>query len=473
MALTPNSQGPLYEIPGVVSIGQAFRLDSERTEDHWEAVGSIGHATVHHTLGFGGAVQHIPLRARFGDRFAGVFVFPTLDAFALGQPDFYVQAFGRQQTAFSTTPAGLWVEDKWRPGRGVTLTAGLRWDAQRLPAPFASPKANVAPRVGLAWTPNPSAASGRTLVLRAGAGWFFDRYPLAYLNEAIQKDGVGAYELILAGAAARRAFAGDLTGAQPSAYRASSDFSSTYSRKFSVGAEQGLSDSTKVTVEYSAVRGFHLPRIRNANGSLPALNILEQTARSSFHGVSVSLERKLTREMSFLVAYQGGRTRDDGSDFDERPLDPLDIRKDWGLSRQHQAHRLAASGLFELPEDLFGEWAEDVVVSPILSVGSGRPLNGLLTTDVYRTGAFPLSARPAGLGRNTFFAPGPFNLDLRLMKGFWVMDGRAILQVGVETFNLLNHTNLLRASPFLTPTHGARLETLNPRQIQLMAQFEF
>jgi hypothetical protein len=481
VALTPNSRGALLEIPGVVSVGQSFRLDSARTEDHWEAVGSLGRASVHHTVGFGGSVQHIPLRARFGDRFAGIFVFPTLDDFTAGRPDLFVQAFGGQETSYSTAPAGLWLEDRWRPGRGVTLTAGLRWDAQRLPAGFTSPKANVAPRIGLAWTPVPDAPASRTLVLRAGAGWFFDRYPLAYLNEAVQKDGITGFEQILTGGAARQAFAfgagAGLTEAiadEPvSSYRADPAFTSTHSRKLSVGAEQGLSESTKVSVEYSAVRGFHLPRIRNANGGLPALNLLEQTARSSFHGVSASLERRLTREMAFLVAYQAGRTRDDGSDFDERPLDPLDISKDWALSRQHQAHRLAASGLFELPEGTFGEWAEDVIVSPILTIGSQRPLNALLTTDAYRTGAFPLSARPQGFSRNTFKAAGTFNFDLRLMKGFWVMDRRAILQVGVEAFNLLNHTNVLRASPFYTASHGARLETLNPRQIQLMAQFEF
>jgi hypothetical protein len=470
VTLTPNSRGALLEVPGVVSLGQAYRLDSARTEDHWEAVASVGRATVHHTLGFGGAVQYIPLRARFGDRFAGVFVFPDLDAFATGRPDVFVQAFGRQQTDLSTTPAGLWVEDRWRAARGLTVTAGLRWDAQRLPAGFPSPTANLAPRLGVAWSPQ------KTLVVRAGAGLFFDRYPLAYLKQARQ-----GTEQFLTGAAAWRAFslgAGGSLGApvsdEPlSFYRADSAFPSTYSRKLSVGAEKGLSDSTKLTVEYSAVRGFHLPRIRNANGGLPALSLLEQTARSSYHGVSVSLERRLTREMAFLVAYQAGRARDDGSDFDERPLDPLDLRKDWGLSRQHQAQRLAASGLFELPEGLFSEAFEDVVFSPILTVGAGRPLNGLLTTDVYRTGAYPLSARPEGEGRNTFQTPAEVNLDLRLMKGFWVMDGRAILQVGVEAFNLLNHTNLLRASPFLTASHGARLETLNPRQVQLMAQFEF
>ncbi len=42
------------------------------------------------------------------------------------------------------------------------------------------------------------------------------------------------------------------------------------------------------------------------------------------------------------------------------------------------------------------------------------------------------------------------NLDLRLMKGFWVKDGRAIVQVGVEAFNLLNHSNALRVSPFFS-----------------------
>ncbi|MBI1356846.1 MAG: hypothetical protein GC160_21110 [Acidobacteria bacterium] len=461
VGLSPNSRGALLEIPGVVSLGQAFRLDSQRTEDHWEAVGSLGFATVKHTLGFGGSMQYIPLQARFDDRTAGIFVFPTLQAFSAGLPDLFVQRFSPAATRLSTTPGGLWVEDRWRPGRGVTLSAGLRWDAQRLPAGFRSPKANFAPRLSAAWTPADS------LVLRAGMGWFFDRYPLAFLKEA------GWTEQILAGTAAQRAFGlglgaglgAPVPGEQLSTYQADPDFPTTYSRKISVGAEQGLSDSTKLSVEYSAVRGFHLPRIRNANGGLPALNLLEQTARSSYHGFSASLERKMTREMTFLVAYQAGRTRDDGSDFDERPLDPLDIRKDWALSRQHQGQRLAASGLFEL--------FEDVVLSPILTVGTPRPLNTLLTTDAYRTGAYPLSARPEGVARNTARAAGVFSLDLRVMKGFWVMDDRAILQVGVEAFNLLNHTNVLRANPFDTPSHGARLETLNPRQLQLMAQFEF
>ncbi len=42
---------------------------------------------------------------------------------------------------------------------------------------------NLAPRLGLAWQPK-----GQPFVLRVGLGLFFDRYPLAFLNDAIQKD---------------------------------------------------------------------------------------------------------------------------------------------------------------------------------------------------------------------------------------------------------------------------------------------
>jgi len=64
------------------------------------------------------------------------------------------------------------------------------------------------------------------------------------------------------------------------------------------------------------------------------------------------------------------------------------------------------------------------------------------------------------------------------MKGFWVKEGRAILQVGVEAFNLLNYSNALQVSPFFSSgagqlgSRGEALETLNARQIRLMVQFE-
>jgi hypothetical protein len=105
--------------------------------------------------------------------------------------------------------------------------------------------------------------------------------------------------------------------------------------------------------------------------------------------------------------------------------------------------------------------------------GSGRPLNTLLTSDVYRTGAYPISARPLDFPRNVAWMPRTVSLDTRVMKTIKVKHGRALFQFGVEAFNLLNHTNRLRVSPYYTATFGGLIEAQNPRQVQLMAQLEY
>jgi hypothetical protein len=106
-------------------------------------------------------------------------------------------------------------------------------------------------------------------------------------------------------------------------------------------------------------------------------------------------------------------------------------------------------------------------------------LNALDTTDTFHTGAYPISARPPGLGRNPFYTPGTASLDARLMRTFPVHENRAVLQMGVESFNILNHTNPLRISPFYEASgqslksYRGVVETLNARQVQFFIQFEY
>jgi hypothetical protein len=70
-------------------------------------------------------------------------------------------------------------------------------------------------------------------------------------------------------------------------------------------------------------------------------------------------------------------------------------------------------------------------------------------------------------------------VDLRMMKTFPVHQNRAVLQVGIEGFNLANHTNAARVSQFYAAggerlrSYGHEIETLNARQIQFMVQFEY
>jgi hypothetical protein len=484
--LVPNSRGALLEIPGVASFGQSPLLDSSRTEDHLQAVESVTLVRGAHQFGFGASLQHITLDTRLTNRFAGVFIFPTLDAFTRGAPDVFLQAFGDPHTNYTTDPTAFWAQDQWRPASGLTVVAGLRYEVQRLPAPFHSPTRNFAPRLGIAWQPH-----GRGgWVFRAGAGLFYDRYPLAFLNDAIQKDGIHGFEQYAAGADAVRVFAlargGTLTapidGIARTLYRPDPGFDSTptYSRKFTAGGEREGDADTPGTLEYMNIAGFHLPRLRNAALALPPQFTLEQSAGSRYEGVSLTLRRRLSKELTYLLAYTAGNARDDASDYDEQPLNPANTRADWSRSRQYQAHRIVASGIFELPFDDFAApaWLQNIGkhldLAPVVSFGTPRPINALATTDLYRTGAYPITARPAGLARNPFYERGVFNVDLRVTKGFEWWKDHGIFLFGIGFYNLTNHTNALRVSQYYgLATYRGLIETLNARQVQFSFQWEF
>src|SRR5262249_57912039 len=104
------------------------------------------------------------------------------------------------------------------------------------------------------------------------------------------------------------------------------DATPTYARKLTVGAERSLDVDTTVTVEYMNVAGFHLPRLRNAALTLAPQFTLEQSAVSRYQGVSVTLRRRLSKELTYLLGYTAGRARHDASPFRAQPVTPANRR---------------------------------------------------------------------------------------------------------------------------------------------------
>lgn len=389
--LTPNSREMFVEIPGVLSFGQGWRLDQQRNEQYFEVVDGLTLVAGGNTMSLGASVHDVRFDGRLANRFGGLTLYPTLADYRAGRVDFTIRALGRPDTAYSTTPLGFWINDRWQARRGITVEAGLRYDYQRMPAGLPASTRNIAPRFGLAWNPGGESK----LVFRFGAELFFDRYPLAFLNEAIQKDGVNALE--------QYSYPG-LNLNFRAAYRVSKNLPAAYGGKLTAGVERQLNADTTLAFEYSHVWGLHLPRIRNTAGGLPTAFLLEQNASSTFEGATVTLSRKMTSEFGYLLSYTGGRTNDDGSDYDEQAQNPLDLRQEWARSRQHQAYRVIATGLFEIEVlEKMSEKLSHIHIVPTFTFGSGRPLNVLQSSDAFRTGAFPLSARVGK--RNSAFTP--------------------------------------------------------------------
>jgi hypothetical protein len=389
---------------------------------------------------------------------------------------------------------------------------------------------NFSPRIGLAYSPS------RRWVLRVGYGIFFDRYVLANLNRAIEKNGVQAFEQVADGDAAATVFqttAGGPLAAQSAAiahsiFRANLRLATPYSQQASVGAEYPLAHDLAAIVNYLLVRGVKLPRAQNTNLLLPVvlapqnaalLGVLnptpqqlgrpvfgpgrsdplldaiyqgEDSASSTYQGLTVSLNRRMADESEFLVGCTLSRTVDDASDFDEQPENPFNLRVEHGLARQHQQHRFVFNALWELPigeEERRGSNLGDtsgvltrafnhLELGAILTIESGRPVNPLTGVDSGRGHTIPLSARPLGFGRNSLNVRELATVDLRVLKYFRFGES-ARLDLVAESFNLPNRTNVVPINPVfgsnLTPLAGLGrpLAGRGARQIQFSIDFEF
>src|SRR6266852_2779926 len=147
------------------------------------------------------------------------------------------------------------------------MNLGGRYDYEALPSPFRSDSNNFSPRLGLAWSPS------KEWVVRGGFGLFYDRLPLAFLNRAIQKNGVQAFEQVANDADATAVFAATgggrslvpVVGIAPSIFRADPQFVTPYSAQANVGVEHLLSENITFRADYLFTRGVHRPRTRNVN----------------------------------------------------------------------------------------------------------------------------------------------------------------------------------------------------------------
>lgn len=520
----PTGSG--IEIVGRARFGRSPDADSARRETREQFVDNISLSRARSEWKTGATLNRVSLRDDASEGFRGLFIFRTLDDFANGRPALWRQAFGNSHTRFSVTSFGAFLQNQLGLASGLTLNLGARYDVEHLPSPFRTDKNNLSPRLGLAFS------LSNKWVVRAGFGLYYDRLPLAFLNRALQKNGVQAFEQVATDEEAARAFVATGGGRalnpsaaiSPSIFRADPHFATPYSLQTNVGVERLLSTNVTLRAGYLFTRGIHLPRTRNinllppvvltaANASalvLPAptpqqlgraifgpgrldprfdaIYQLENSASSTYTGLTLELNKRLSDEFELLASYTFSKTIDDASDFDEQPANPYDLRMELALSRQDVRQRFVVSALFDLPfedeekgaknDSLPGAILEHIEIAPIVTFSSGRPANALTGADEELSRASPLASRPLGFERNSLHTPRFFNVDVRALK-YFPFGERRRLDLVVEFFNLLNHPNVVSINPFFgsdaqpLSTFGAPTAFASPRQLRFSIDFEF
>ena len=504
--------GPAVSISGAASFGTLSGSPTGRVNKVLELVDTITHHAGAHALRGGVDLLYNETTITYPRSVRGAYSFSSMPSFLLGVYNNagFTQTFGDPVVAQSNPNLGLFVQDEWHATPELTLNAGLRYDLQWLET-IDTDAGNLSPRLGLAWTPG---ASRRT-VIRASAGLFYDRVPLRALANALlsARNTTDLSQLQQTSVSLSPTQAGaprfpDILPAPvpsvtlPNLTTMDRQIQNARSLQASVEVERQLDAGTTVSAGYLYVKGSDL--ILSVNQNVPSCiasgtnngcrpnasyandSRYSSAARSSYHGLHVSLVQRPARWGYYRVSYTWSKAMNNvGEFFFSSPIDPFDLEKDWGRSDDDQRHRLLLHAAVHTPQtpgtSLWTHLSHGFQLSGTLQSYSRLPLN--ITSGV--TTIQGTAGRPTVEGefipRNAGEGPDFLTLNLRLSRTFRLA-GRTRLEALAEVFNLTNRENVVAmngnfgsgaypANP--SPSFGQVTAVGEPRSLQLGLRVSF
>jgi len=298
---------------------------------------------------------------------------------------------GAPLASVSQYDAGLFFSDDWKLRPRLTLSLGLRYEAQT----HLRGDGVWAPRLGLAWGLDGAGARAPKTVLRAGIGVFYDRISSDVTLQAQRYNGftqqsylilnpdffpvVPTLSQLQASGEPQRLVIADSALVPPRSYPAR------------IGIDRQINKSARISMNYIISRGVHLERSRDINAPVAGvfpygdrqLRMLTETSASSRSG-TFTISPFINYKRYFLFGFYAlshGRT-----DAEGQPADPYNLRAEWGPSTYWDVrHRLVLGGGVPTPGR--------ITLTPFIVVASGTPYN--ITTGLDTNGDGIAAERPA------------------------------------------------------------------------------
>ena len=545
-----------------------------------------GHQNFHiasgaHAFKFGASVERMQYNASIPNLEGGSYSFGSLPDFLRNRP----QSFGALYPG-SDTRRGLrqtlisgYVQDDYRWKPNFTVNLGLRYEFLTMPTEvngkiallhrYTDPEVtvggpvhdrnpttlNFAPRVGFVWDPFRDGKSS----IRSGFG-IFDSLPLLWLYDTPLTRSMpffiqGVTTAPPVGSFPSGAFPLLQVGDLRTAY-VDPDPGRSYSMKWNLDLQRDIHGFV-AEVGYTGSRGIHLPLVeRNMNVVMPVqtpsgqwvvpqdgqklnpnfstINTTDTwNADSYYHGLQLSVKKRLGTGLQFQSAYTWSKSIDTASSSGSTSatsglpnsvavVTPLLPHLNRGLSTFDIPHNFVTNAVWEIP---FGNGLNGVAgtvlsrwqVGAIYKLQSGTPFTVVLNSDRAGTrtdttgtslGQFPnlvssdncrtlTNADPnrwiktecftfpaaftlGNVGRNTLRKDGISNLDFSLSKTFAPTETTSV-QFRTEFFNILNQTNFAAPNSVIfdnqgrIPAAAGRVTSTSTesRRVQFALKFNF
>jgi hypothetical protein len=330
-------------------------------------------------------------------------------------------------------------------------------------------------------------------VLRAGAGFFYDRTGPLPIFDLIRYDGNRLRQFLIT----NPPFPDPLAVGPTSVVRLQPGVQIPYTFQYSVSVERQLAKSTTLTLAYTGIRGVHQFRSRDLNAPPPPLysarpdpNLsvwrqIESAGDLQSHSLEIGLRGNLTRYFTGMVQYTLAHTYNNVAGTPTTPGGPApggnritginsfpannyDLSGEWSRADFDQRHRLNLLGTIT-PGRYFK-------LGVAVSLYSGQPYDEITGRDDNHDGL--ANDRPPGVRRNSLQGPGYANLDVRWSRDFFLRaakkDRGPTLTLGFDAFNVLNHVNYVTyVGDLSSPFFGKPIAAVAQRKLQLSLRFRF
>jgi hypothetical protein len=518
--IVPVTPGPQLTFPSFQD-GASFRVPQQTSQRRVQFSDTLNMLRGNHTLHFGADVQRVSADFNLGvfqqGRVELVQDFPDFDHNGDGRVDDNDLLFavtlrsgvpGRPLVLNdnNNTYLAFFAQDDWRVTPRLTLNLGLRYELDTnvknisrkdelnpLILPFlhgtrSRDTNNFGPRVGFNW----STADARTSI-HGGYGIYYDRVTLEIISLERGLDGRALPIEVRAG---NVFFIDPMTGKfPPFAPNIQNPFTgfilpgagaaginiidnnlqNPMVQQMNVGLQRDLPSHLVIRADYLHNFGTHFIIGRSIGtvfnpvvGGPDTVKNLESSVNTKYDGMLLSLEKRFSRGYQFRASYTLSKSfnyaNDDQIPFSNGPINPNNLRLEYGPTPNDQRHRFAFSGLLDLPAGFR--------LAPVWTLASGVPMDILLPDGSSRIPTLQRNAGGrlfhngaelnnflrqvnAGGGVNGQLLPlvpddARFNdnfnsLDLRVARPFKFGE-RARLEPIVEVFNLFNMTNVLGVS---------------------------
>jgi len=391
MTTDPTSAAPMVQVLGAFNSGGASVGQGADTQNDYELQNYVSWIRGAHAWRFGARLREAHENSVARNNFNGTFTFTSIDTYRqtlLGTSGYGPSQFslttGQPQLAVGQFDAGIFWGDEWRARPNLTINYGLRYELQT----NIGDRVDFAPRVGIAWAPR-NTRNGRTTVLRAGFGIFYDRFPLSGVLTARRFNGVVQSQYSVSSPAffpsvpdvASWANPGtpQVTWKQDAGMRAPATLQSAFT------VEQQATQTTTLALTYTHSHGPRqlLSIVENA-GTVSPTFIMTSSGLYNQNQLIANARTKPSKQVSLFGYYVFNHASSNTDGLGTFPANPNDDSGEYGPAATDIHHRFLLGGSLQM--------RGNIRISPYTIIQSGAPFN--ITTGEDRYGTTLFNSRP-------------------------------------------------------------------------------